>query len=153
MNDKKNLNPFPNLLRVSTSAESTQDLGRQIGEKLRINGIVALMGDLGSGKTTFVKGLVFGAAKLPPETASSPTFNLLNIYSGEKTIYHFDLYRLQSADDFFNLGFDEFFFSGGICCIEWPEKILPSLPTFLRIELSHEAEDKRQLSLHWEEKQ
>lgn len=102
--------------------------------------MVALFGELGSGKTTFVKGLASS------ENVSSPTFNFLHIYPGP--LYHFDLYRLISEGDFLALGFQEYFNAGGICCIEWSEKIPSLLPKeAIRIYFEHAGGDKRTIAI------
>ena len=75
-----------------------------------------------------MKGLVAGATGLPSAEVSSPTFVYMNIYSGCKTVYHFDLYRLRAADEFLSMGFDDYFFANGLCCVEWSEKIEAFLP-------------------------
>ena len=91
------------------------------------NAILALSGELGAGKTTFVQGLAAGLNIT--ETVTSPTFVYLHSYEGKLPLFHFDLYRLTSANDFEALGFSEYFFAGGICAIEWPERIfLPDNP-------------------------
>ena len=110
------------------SPESTQELGRKLGEKLSNGSVVAFFGDLGAGKTTFIKGLVAGATGIDPKEVNSPTFTYLNIYTGRTIVYHFDLYRFQRPEEFFALGFDEYFQEGGICCIEWAERIVSLLP-------------------------
>lgn len=94
-----------------------------MAHQLQGKGILALTGDLGAGKTTFVQGLAIGMGI--DEPIQSPTFVLLNAYHG---LYHFDLYRLKQEDDFKNLGFDEYFEKEGICAIEWPERIAKLLP-------------------------
>lgn len=66
---------------------------------------------------------------IDPRDVSSPTFSFLNIYQGNKTVYHFDLYRLPRAEEFFTAGFNEYFCAGGICCLEWAEKIAYELPS------------------------
>lgn len=105
-------------------------LGQRVGKCLSPNSVVCFFGDLAAGKTTFIKGLVSGVEEIIPETAevNSPTFVYLNIYEGKKTVYHFDLYRLRDADEFLSMGFDELFFAGGICCVEWSERIPALLP-------------------------
>ena len=121
--------PSANQSHITHNSIETEQLGQEIGAELKSNSIIALRGDLGSGKTTLVKGIVEGAIGMAPDNVNSPTFTYLNIYSHcKKNIYHFDLYRLRTADDFLALGFDEFFTAGGICCIEWSERILPLLP-------------------------
>lgn len=110
------------------SEAETEGLGAEFGKKLKPNAVVCFFGNLGAGKTTFIKGLARGAAEIPQEQVSSPTFVYLNIYNGSQTIYHFDLYRLQDSDEFLNMGFDDYFYAGGISCVEWSEKIAPLLP-------------------------
>jgi tRNA threonylcarbamoyladenosine biosynthesis protein TsaE len=106
------------------NAEETIALGEEIGKHWKPNQILALQGDLGAGKTTFVQGLLAGLGI--QDAAQSPTFTYLQIY--EEKVYHFDLYRLQSEQDFRALGFEEFFFNGGYAVIEWPERISSILP-------------------------
>lgn len=120
------------------SETETYDLGYRLGSKLEDNGVVCFFGDLAAGKTTFIKGLTAGAAAFPDSEVSSPTFVYLNIYQGNRKIYHFDLYRLRDADEFLSMGFDEFFTAGGICCIEWSERIPLLLPEgCLKVVMSH----------------
>lgn len=115
------------------SPEETILFGKRFASKLVANDIVALHGDLGAGKTTFVQGLLQGLNV--SDVAQSPTFTYLQVYGN---VYHFDLYRLKEERDFILLGFEEFFDAGGIVVIEWPERI-PSLlpPKAYRIELQH----------------
>jgi tRNA threonylcarbamoyladenosine biosynthesis protein TsaE len=111
------------LKRVLRSAEETIAFGKEMAIQLQKGGILALYGDLGAGKTTFVQGLALGLGIFEP--IQSPTFVLLNVYSG---LYHFDLYRLKGETDFTNLGFEEYFDKKGICAIEWPDRIANLLP-------------------------
>jgi len=126
----------------TSSACETMALGKRLGADLKPNSILCFFGDLGAGKTTFIKGIVEGAAQY--HCVSSPTFVYLNVYRGTQTVYHFDLYRLQDSDEFLSMGFDELFDTGGICCIEWSEKIANLLPDdCIRVEMQHAGEDKR----------
>lgn len=132
--------------KESVSSQETQEWGERFGKTLPANSIVALFGELGAGKTTFIKGLVRGAAGIDPKDVSSPTFTYLHQYLGSKTVYHFDLYRLKSAEEFLSMGFDEYFSLGGICCLEWPERILPFLPKeTMQIFIEHKEEGKRNI--------
>ncbi len=109
-----------------SSAEETLLFGEMMAKTLKSNSILALYGDLGAGKTTFVQGLARGLGISDP--VQSPTFVTLNLYEGNLPLFHFDLYRLKNGSDFFQLGFEEYFQKGGICAIEWPERIASSLP-------------------------
>jgi tRNA threonylcarbamoyladenosine biosynthesis protein TsaE len=131
----------------SSEAETTL-LGIEFGRSLPQNCIVCFFGDLGAGKTTFIKGLAQGASNFPSEQVNSPTFVYLNIYNGERTIYHFDLYRLRDADEFLSMGFEDFLFAQGICCVEWSEKIQSLLPEGLyKINMEHLGGSKRRIRI------
>jgi len=133
---------------LTCSSEETFHFGVLLGNQLSCGAVIAFFGDLGAGKTTLIKGIAKGAACIDPREVSSPTFNYLNIYSGSKTIYHFDLYRLNTEKDFLALGFEEYFEAGGICCLEWSEKIASILPKdVLNIYFSHIDENKRKIAV------
>lgn len=133
---------------TALSADETLQLGKTLGSALPKNTVIALFGDLGAGKTTFIRGLVEGIGSIDRRNVSSPTFTLLNIYEGSKTVYHFDLYRMESEEDFFNAGFDEYFNAGGICCLEWADKIGSKLPTdTIKVTISYLDEEKRQIEI------
>lgn len=126
------------------SAEQTMDLGFELGQRLSNRQIVCLFGDLGAGKTTFIKGFAAGIADINNRHVNSPTFMYLNIYHGRKTVYHFDLYRLRNSEEFLSMGFDEMLFADGVCCIEWSERITELLPSdCIRIFIEHAGEEKR----------
>jgi len=128
----------------TVSAAATFAAGVSLGKTLTSNAILAFFGDLGAGKTTFIKGV---ASIFSSDTITSPTFTYLHIYSGKLPLYHFDLYRIRSEKDFIDLGFTEYFQSGVICLIEWAEKIESLLPVnTLRIFLEHAGGDNRKIS-------
>lgn len=132
----------------SYSAAETFEQGRKLGEQLPVPSVVAFFGELAAGKTTFIKGLVSGAAQIDPSAVQSPTFTYLHIYEGRKTVYHFDLYRLRDIDEFLSMGFDEYFEAQGICCIEWSEKIAPYLPpNKVTVTLEHIRDDERLITI------
>ncbi len=105
------------------SLEETLAFGQEMASRLPSSTVIALSGDLGAGKTTFVQGLALGLGILEP--IQSPTFILLNAYN---KLFHFDLYRMKNSADFLQLGFDEYFEADGICAIEWAERIHDILP-------------------------
>lgn len=123
-------------------------LGRQLGQRLAPHAVVCFFGDLAAGKTTFIKGLVEGASGVDSAHVQSPTFTYLHIYEGRQTVYHFDLYRLRDGEEFLSMGFDEYLDAGGICCIEWSERIAAYLPaSCLQITLMHAGDDNRIITL------
>jgi tRNA threonylcarbamoyladenosine biosynthesis protein TsaE len=137
---------------LSHSSDETFEIGRKLGQELSIPIVVCFFGELAAGKTTFIKGLVYGAAQMDPSIVQSPTFTYLNIYEGQKTIYHFDLYRLRDIDEFLSMGFDEYFEADGICCIEWSERIATYLPPkSLYVFLKHKQEDQRLITITWKD--
>lgn len=128
--------------RIVSSSEEMIELGKQIGSSLPPGSILALSGDLGAGKTTFVQGLAIGLGIQDP--VQSPTFVYLNHYEGNLPLFHFDLYRLKGEEDFLGMGFEEYFVSSGICAIEWPERIPSLLPSnTVRLTFSHVKEGRR----------
>lgn len=141
---------LPKITNYTTySPEETIELGRSIGAELPPNSTICFFGTLAAGKTTFIKGLVEGAAQCDSCMVHSPTFTYLNVYKSDgKSIYHFDLYRLKREEDFLSMGFEEFFDGDGICCIEWAERI-PSLlpPNAITISLQHVREGVRTICL------
>lgn len=119
-----------------------------MGERFLKGSVVALFGDLGAGKTHLVKGLAWGFAGIDPGAVQSPTFIHLNIYQGKGVVYHFDLYRMSNAEDFLSMGFDDYLFRNGLCCIEWAERIQPILPRdTITICLSHLGCDRRLIEI------
>lgn len=132
---------------LTRSKEETEALGFAIGKTLPPNSILCLFGDLGAGKTTFVKGVAAGLG-IDPGQVNSPTFVILNMYKGEKTLYHFDLYRLGEPDEFLSMGFEEYLFAGGICCIEWSERIAGLIPAdAIQLHFNHIGEGQREVLL------
>jgi len=110
----------------TTSPEETFAIGQHLAKVLGPGQVVCLAGDLGAGKTLFVQGL---AKALGVEnTVNSPTFTLLNVYEASFPIYHFDLYRLDYAEELFDIGFYEYTEGRGLSIIEWPDKFPEELP-------------------------
>lgn len=132
---------------ISSSQEETEGLGTKLANGLSPSSVLAIQGDLGAGKTTLIKGLAAKLTNVDPANVNSPTFNYLNIYQGPITLYHFDLYRLKDEKDFFKMGFLEFL-SGGVCCIEWPERILKILPKeTIWVHLKYQNDQKRHITI------
>ena len=104
------------------------DLARAIAASLSPGAVVALQGDLGAGKTHFVKGLADGLGYEPHEVRS-PTFTIVQVHEGEAMpLYHFDAYRVGSPEEFVDLGFEEYVYGEGVTVVEWPERVEELLP-------------------------
>ncbi len=131
---------------ITKSAQETIQLGMNLSKTLKKGSIVAFLGDLGSGKTTLIKGIVNAYKK--NINVNSPTFVYLNIYNAKNTIYHFDLYRIKDKAQFYLFGFEEYFSLNGICLIEWPDKIIDILPKdTIFIKMTHINEKMRQITI------
>ena len=111
---------------ILKGVNATQKLGRFLGSKLEAYDVLALNGDLGTGKTTFVKALAEGMGL--DSDVTSATFTIVNIYEGDPSLYHFDVYRLEDEDEFFEMGGEELLDDGSVCAIEWADRIEGSLP-------------------------
>lgn len=119
---------------ISKSALQTINIGKRLGKVLKKGDIIALVGDLGSGKTTLTSGIAAGLEV--KDYVRSPTFTLINEYQGRIPLYHFDLYRLSCLTDLEELGYQEYFYGEGATIIEWAQKCKELLPqNHLRIEL------------------
>ena len=112
--------------RYSASERETEALGQALVERLSPGAVVAFTGDLGAGKTAFVRGMAKGLDI--PQRVTSPTFTIVNEYEGGRLpLFHFDLYRLGSSDELFDIGWEDFLRRGGICAVEWSENVADAL--------------------------
>jgi len=143
---------------ISNSVEETIKIGSSFAKRLKAGDIVALVGELGSGKTVFTKGIAQGLGVKNARYVNSPTFVIIKEYSavggsakggkGKVPLYHFDLYRLDSPSGLDSLGWDEYFYGGGIVVIEWADKIRKLLPPRrIEVRLSVVGERKRKISI------
>lgn len=134
---------------VTDSPDETRALGRTLADRLPPGSVVALYGDLGTGKTHLVKGIADGLG-LDPATVRSPTFTILHTYDeGRRPLHHFDAYRVQSPDEFIELGFEEYVNDEtGLTCIEWADRVARTLPPdVLRLALTHVDRTRRRIAL------
>jgi tRNA threonylcarbamoyladenosine biosynthesis protein TsaE len=134
---------------VSNSPRETIKLGRRIGSQLKGGEVIGICGLLGSGKTHLIKGIAAGAGTQDSKQVNSPTFVIINEYSGRLDIYHIDAYRLNSIAEFEMLGFDEYCRPRSVVLIEWADKIESALKdvNYIRIELFHTGETKRKIHI------
>lgn len=107
---------------ISKSVKETYKIAKDIAKNLKAGDIILLRGDLGAGKTHFVKGIV-NALGGDDVAVTSPTFTIINEYKTKTlNIYHFDLYRIENFNELFNIGYEEYFYGSGVCFVEWPER-------------------------------
>ncbi len=133
------------------SGDETIELGRKLGSALRKGDIIALVGELGSGKTWFAKGIGLGLGIAHDTVVTSPSFSLVNEYEGRYTFFHMDGYRLENLSDFLSAGLDEYFYQDGIVAIEWANRwpeILPDWNLEVEITIVDEKSRKFTLSAH-----
>lgn len=137
----------------TTSADETYKLACGLAKKAKSGEVYCLCGDLGSGKTVFAKGFAEGLEI--DEHITSPTFTLMNEYNGKLMLYHFDLYRIENADELDELGFEEFFYGEGVCLVEWPENakgLMPKNAVWVTFERDINKEDYRKITIKTENK-
>ncbi|WP_300413029.1 tRNA (adenosine(37)-N6)-threonylcarbamoyltransferase complex ATPase subunit type 1 TsaE [uncultured Oscillibacter sp.] len=112
---------------ISHSEAETEALGRRLASALSPGAVVAYRGDLGMGKTAFTRGLAQGLGYQGRVT--SPTFTIVNEYEGTgMPLFHFDMYRLEGAEDLFDIGWEDYLDRGGVCAVEWSERVEEALP-------------------------
>ena len=113
---------------ITESPAETQALGEKLGKTLKQGDVIALVGDLGTGKTCLTQGIARGIGIAPDEVVNSPSYILINEYNGTIPIYHIDLYRLENSEEIAELGLSEYIEGDGICIIEWAERMADALP-------------------------
>ncbi|ADG81595.1 hypothetical protein Tfer_1498 [Thermincola ferriacetica] len=125
----------------SKSPEETYKIAEALSRHVRPGDVICLQGDLGAGKTHFAQGFARGLGI--EEHVTSPTFTLINEYTGRLPFYHIDAYRLEDPDEGYELGLEEYFYGSGVTLIEWPSKIKELLPeAYLEIAIEKETADE-----------
>ena len=127
-------------MQITThSADETQALGKKLAESLRPGDVIAYFGDLGAGKTAFTRGIAEGLGV--SEQVTSPTYTIVNEYlSGRLPLFHFDMYRLGSSDELFDIGWGEDYLArGGVCAVEWSENVEDALQDAIRITIEKDS--------------
>ena len=134
---------------ISYGVDETIALGRAMGKQLQGGEVIALTGNLGTGKTHFIKGLALGLDVADVDVVTSPTFTLINEYEGRLLLYHADAYRLEKADQLAALGFDEICSGLGVVVVEWADRVRPLMDDYkpINIYLEHRGENERALRI------
>ncbi len=129
------------MMQITThSADETQALGQKLASRLAPGDVIAYFGDLGAGKTAFTRGLAQGLGITDPVT--SPTYTIVNEYlSGRIPLFHFDMYRLSSSDELFDIGWEDYLSRGGICAVEWSENVEDALQDAIRVTIEKDADE------------
>jgi tRNA threonylcarbamoyladenosine biosynthesis protein TsaE len=142
------MEPENSISIITCIADETFVFARAVGEKLQEGDILALSGELGSGKTCFTGGLARGLGVSENYQITSPTFTLINEYPARHRLFHFDVYRLNSYSDLDDLGYDEFISGKGVVVIEWAEKIAAIIPkTAIFVNFEYIDENKRKITI------
>ena len=137
---------------LSHSTQETEAIGEELAQKLRGGDVLAFTGSLGMGKTAFTRGLArgLGCRGRCAGRVTSPTFTIVNEYDGATPLFHFDMYRLGSSDELFDIGWDDYLARGGVCAVEWSERVSDALPEdtiFVDIARTDEHEDWRTITV------
>ena len=134
---------------ISNSEQETYEIARDLASQIKENIVICLNGEMGAGKTVFVRGF---ASYFNINDTSSPTFTIVNEYKGDRDVYHFDVYRLADEDEFYDIGGEEYF-EKGICIIEWGEIIKDALPAhYIKIDIQKDEENFEKRIIKIEEK-
>ena len=136
---------MPSQRFITNGPEETEALGARLARALEPGAVVAFTGDLGAGKTAFVRGLARGLGIR--DRVTSPTFTVVNEYEGGRLpLFHFDLYRLGSADELFDIGWEDYLARGGVCAVEWSERMEELLePGTIRVDLRRGEDESRRV--------
>ena len=135
---------------LSHSVEETEALGEALGRKLQPGAVVAYFGGLGMGKTAFTRGLARGLGCT--ERVTSPTFTIVNEYPGRIPLCHFDMYRLESSDALFDIGWEDYLAGGGVCAVEWSENVAEAMEQPITVTIEKLGEDTRRVTIEGGEK-
>ena len=131
---------------ITKSPSETEAVGAALARVLQPGAVIAYRGDLGAGKTAFTRGLARGLGV--KENVTSPTFTIINEYlSGSMPLFHFDMYRLGSEDELFDIGWEDYLERGGVCAVEWSENVWGAMEDAIVITISRLDEDTRKIEI------
>ena len=131
---------------ITHSPEETEEIGAKLGKLLSPGTILAYEGDLGAGKTAFTRGLARGLGAT--DMVTSPTYTIVNEYlSGRLPLFHFDMYRLASSDDLWDIGWEDYLERGGVCAVEWSENVDDAMENAILVTIEKTGEDSRRITI------
>ena len=131
---------------LTYSPEETEKVGAALGTVLTPGTVLAYRGDLGAGKTAFTRGLARGLGYREPVT--SPTYTIVNEYLGGRLpLFHFDMYRLRSADDLFDIGWEDYLDRGGVCAVEWSENVADAMEDAVTVRIEKTGDESRRITI------
>ena len=131
---------------TTNSPAETEAIGAALGKIIEPGMVIAYRGDLGAGKTAFTRGLAKGLGCT--EIVTSPTYTIVNEYQGGRIpLFHFDMYRLRSSDDLFDIGWEDYLDRGGVCAVEWSENVDDAMEDALYITIEKLGEDARRITI------
>ena len=131
---------------ITNSPAETENLGAALAQILPAGTVIAYRGDLGAGKTAFTRGLAKGLGCT--DMVTSPTYTIVNEYlSGKMPLFHFDMYRLRSAEDLWDIGWEDYLDRGGICAVEWSENVEEALESFVLVNIEKINAESRRITI------
>ena len=131
---------------ITNSPIETEKVGEALGKVLKPGSILAYEGDLGAGKTAFTRGLARGLGAT--EMVTSPTYTIVNEYlSGRMPLFHFDMYRLASSDDLWDIGWEDYLERGGVCAVEWSENVADAMEGAITVCIQKTGDDSRKITI------
>ena len=131
---------------ITNSPEETEKVGAALGKILKPGTVIAYRGDLGAGKTAFTRGLARGLGS--KEMVTSPTYTIVNEYLGGRLpLFHFDMYRLASSDDLWDIGWEDYLDRNGVCAVEWSENVADAMEDPISITIEKLGEDSRRITI------
>ena len=131
---------------ITHSPAETEAVGAALGKLLQPGTVIAYRGDLGAGKTAFTRGLANGLGA--GDMVTSPTYTIVNEYlSGRLPLFHFDMYRLRSADDLWDIGWEDYLDRGGVCAVEWSENVEEALDSFILVNIEKIGDESRRITI------
>ena len=134
------------MIFITNCPSETEAVGEALGKVLTPGTVIAYRGDLGAGKTAFTRGLARGLGA--KEQVTSPTYTIVNEYlSGRMPLFHFDMYRLRSSDDLFDIGWDDYLERGGVCAVEWSENVADAMEDALVVTIEKTGDEQRRITL------